>query len=579
MITMFHLHYTMISDLVALLSYLFVFLLFMGYVLLIFCVFNGESLPFVPCLAKIYLTLFFSFSLLYNMYEHVFNYELWLIFNNAYSILEGSDYFFANDNSEQSGGPNHFYQYAPYGAGENGGMETALLINSVALNKTSTSQYIPWNITTGMVSAQRVLSSMVDYAEESNKRLFMFLNEHCNHLLQLPTGHTNILKDFMAMDPNFPIKRVHLDLLHTPQGVQGGVYVLGFDHSDAHYTGSAIRLYTRILSHLDCESENSFLYNGIRANGGMDNLTVTLPYTFENYMSKYYSITKTSTVSPIELHILRTFTQYEARIYEQAILSYHNSSLNQTDVNFNFKWDPDNFKPLTGRTHHVTINALDTNNNVVSTYHSVSEASSHTGFVRQSVMRYINHHIYTYSPLLDQPIKLVSPDYSAKSGTLNNVNDTAKIPIIGFDRESLSPNVVGILDENKSLVGTFKNFKEAGKFLDIKQVATVTRFLNMNTATVGTLAGSIGYFYFVSHPLSSFHSTARKPVLLVDTRTNKYEWFDSGRQVEKKYPLRCINYTDKDKLYLDRYKLTTNADTTNMERVNTHDELFVLIRN
>lgn len=111
--------------------------------------------------------------------------------------------------------------------------------------------------------------------------------------------------------------------------------------------------------------------------------------------------------------VLQTYTQYEARIYEQALQAFCKPQLNGPgDVVFNNTWDPKDVRPSKlGPFIAITESGRSIE------FLSINSATDILGISRKTIATVLNYpNIYVESPKLSEKCRFVEPHLPIKSG-------------------------------------------------------------------------------------------------------------------------------------------------------------------
>jgi hypothetical protein len=201
------------------------------------------------------------------------------------------------------------------------------------------------------------------------------------------------------------------------------------------------------------------------------------------------------------LFILRSITQFEARLYEQFLLTEFRPQLNSNytvvfpfsnrDISAYQKYDSS--KP-------IEVIGGD-NSQFLMKFTSKNRAAIALGIPKTSLDRYINLKNFTiYSPVLEMDVYLIdsskplsedSPSYTTTDGVLT---------ITGVDLYALPKGkLFALLLDKKSLFGVYDNPTQAAKSLDGKSDSRyISRYINLERpVVVGQDKTSV---YFVMNP-------------------------------------------------------------------------------
>lgn len=103
-------------------------------------------------------------------------------------------------------------------------------------------------------------------------------------------------------------------------------------HTKAFYIGSTLNFLNRFQQHLRTKIKltNNKLYPHVNNNGGRSNFWWFPIYSQPNLINQFTSLYPNVTINPHPhtLPILRSFTLYQIRIIEQALISFYHPNLN-----------------------------------------------------------------------------------------------------------------------------------------------------------------------------------------------------------------------------------------------------------
>jgi hypothetical protein len=238
-----------------------------------------------------------------------------------------------------------------------------------------------------------------------------------------------------------------------------------------------------------------------------------------------------------ELKILLSFTQFEARIYEQVLLSYYSPSLNNSiSVTFGFvNWQPD-----INNKYKVNIEVYDKFYHLISSFPSKQLATKELDLGLTTINRYLNKKFMVESPKLEMDIYIVDPSKPLLDEPLEYFDYTELPTITEIDLFNLPQNkLVALLSDKVTMFGTYHNAPEATILLDNKKESKyIGRYINKEKLVK---AGD-KLLYFVMHPdYKDNLSLRRKPlsarntnsIVLVDTIENTALRFPTIKNIQK----------------------------------------------
>lgn len=213
---------------------------------------------------------------------------------------------------------------------------------------------IPWYNTQNIVKAREVLIDMYNYFDEDSA-VKVFLKNNCTHLLKAPTQDTGVCKQYFDLN-NWNITNKNQlttkasNSLFNSLPSKTGVYTIFSIPSKNFYIGSTTDLEARFSNHYsDAKSKNLRsrpLYSEVYKVGGFNNFIWSHTVSTINYFKKFILNNLEYTNDYKVFRVLQTFTQYEVRIYEQALKKYVKPQLNgQGDITFTLDWDSIDSRP------------------------------------------------------------------------------------------------------------------------------------------------------------------------------------------------------------------------------------------
>lgn len=257
--------------------------------------------------------------------------------------------------------------------------------------------YIPWNITPGVIKAQETLQSIANHIITTiGPNESQFLAEHLSPLLNPLPEYSHIPKTFLSeatykernrsfnFTPNCTISSVL-----TPYSGQAMIYSFtdsSFSRSNT-YIGLTQDPLSRIFKHsYDSthyrSSKTGLLYPYMQKVGGFSNIIFNILESYPSYLTIWHQ--SHPTITPEFQVILKAFTEFKMGIVEQTLMTNGGSPVgfNSIPTNFNFvNWVPngtistDSFFHLTST--HQLMNNLDKTNFDFTLYRSLAD---HVGF-------------------------------------------------------------------------------------------------------------------------------------------------------------------------------------------------------
>jgi hypothetical protein len=202
-----------------------------------------------------------------------------------------------------------------------------------------------------------------------------------------------------------------------------------------------------------------------------------------------------------EMYILRSLTQFEARIYEQSLITKFKPSLNNTNiVTFPFtNW-------VEGETglndpKDVYVMAKSKDNSLTMNFSSLNAAVTSLGIAKTTLRRYLNYkNCYLKSPILEKEFIIFNTKYPLLKGKPDTETPTNYEPITDIDLYKLEPGkLYAYLMDKNTLFSTFKSPNEAAALLDGKKDSKyISRYINLDRPVI--VGPDRIAVYFLMHP-------------------------------------------------------------------------------
>jgi len=324
-----------------------------------------------------------------------------------------------------------------------------------------------------------------------NSALYVYLTNNCKWLLQPLNYKTNIkciLNNNLILT-TFPSHKIKEKLTNNsnPSNYLGkaGCYMFTNCKHNFQYVGSAIDLFTRYRSHIINSNRSEKgrlnpLYKSVKS-FGWDQFIWNPIIIFPNHYLEYLKH-NSETLSLKYKYILQFFTQFESRIYEQALISHYHPKLNGNQiVVFPFmNWDIYQNK-IFYLNQSIPITTMNEDKSFTYYFESINEAVKILGIPNTSLRRYTNLINYSiFSPKLKinlfiiDPSKPFSKDKPQYSNT-KNLQDILNIDILNLKK--------GILyaynKDKKTILDTFYSPGDAAQKLDGKKDSKyISRYIN-----------------------------------------------------------------------------------------------------
>lgn len=296
----------------------------------------------------------------------------------------------------------------------------------------------------------------------SNDILAIWIKDNLGHLLVAPVGDTNILKSSVTnaeLDKGEPLSIRFVSKIHSNNT---GVYAAL--NNKGLYIGSAKSFKTRWLDRYSNTKEKWFLPLE------RDSFKYTeLAFTNLHHTQFYKDHPNVqSEFSHRYLDILFSFSTYELRLLEQAVISYTSPSHNTNKVvTIPSYWNPNKTNGLYGA-RPVDVKLIDTGE--VFSCRSIKEAELITGIMNWGTSgvsgsaSYSNIGNNLYSPKLNKKVTFIDPNLE---NTRVYVRPKAA-EIVGVPYDTIPAGEVWVYNSSIELVKIFKNAKDAAEFYKIK---------------------------------------------------------------------------------------------------------------
>jgi hypothetical protein len=242
---------------------------------------------------------------------------------------------------------------------------------------------------------------------------------------------------------------------------------------------------------------NNKLYSFVRENGGWDYMEGQAILTTPNHIIKFLRKNSNYRLDLNKIYKLRSLTQFEIRVQEQAIINYLKPNLNSSHfIIYSFIiWIPtytptikNNIKLKVFNASNGPINNSYILNNIglITEFDSIGNAATDLGVSKTSISRYINTISSLESPLLELVVFIIDLNRPLTNKTVT-FDDTklfgrtdtrsSQPHISDFDLYSLPIGKLVVLNSEKDPINyycpalwrsVFKNSAEAALILDKK---------------------------------------------------------------------------------------------------------------
>jgi NUMOD1 domain len=383
-----------------------------------------------------------------------------------------------------------------------------------------------------MVKARATLLDMYNHFEQGSP-VKSFIDSNCIYLTKPPVGDTGITKTYFDISDwtinnklKMPVTMGN-ELTNSLQG-KTGVYTLHSMPSGKFAIGSTTDFDVRFTNHYsDCLNPKLYsrlLYVEVNKVGGWDQFlwepTVYTPNYYLDFIKYNLDYTSDNKV----FRVLQTFTQYHARIYEQALQAYYQPELNGPgDITFTTTWDPNDVRP--SKLGERPLLAITENGKTIE-FLSMNSAADILGTSRKTISTVMNYvDTYVSCPTLGEKCRFVEPHLPTKSG--NPYSSPYAAPDLeGIDYNKLPTERIYAFTESFELHSDYANSIEAAKACGLNNYYNVSRYINKRFVKC-IIGGAAIKLLFAQNPLSK---GGRKPVTCLDTTTNTLTRYSSVNQ-------------------------------------------------
>lgn len=356
--------------------------------------------------------------------------------------------------------------------------------------------YTTINIKEGSQVLLRMYNSLTDPVVK------LYIQNNCLHLMYLDKFTKEITKKYY---PYYVVdgqdKQGHPSLY---TGMSGCYAFLCLKTGD-YYVGSAVCLNTRYKAHKVNSSRperggSNSLYLSVRRHGWHNFIWSPLLIT-NNYINNFTKENPEHELSLESLFILRSLTQFEARLYEQVFFTQFRPKLNSSyTVVFPFSnWEESAYLMNDG-SKPVEVRVGD-NREFLMKFSSKNRAALSLGIPKTTLDRYINLKNFSiHSPVLDMDVFLIDPSKPLSEDSPSYTTTDAVTVITGVDLHALAKGkLFALLLNKKSLFGIYDNPNQAAKILDGKSDSRyISRYVNLERAVV--VGQDKTPVYFVMNP-------------------------------------------------------------------------------
>nr|YP_009072388.1 truncated GIY-YIG endonuclease [Sclerotinia borealis]AHX83030.1 truncated GIY-YIG endonuclease [Sclerotinia borealis] len=311
----------------------------------------------------------------------------------------------------------------------------------------------------------------------------LFIKNNCLHLMSLDKYTKEINpKDFIDYPIDGPDKQGHPSLYAG----KSGCYAFLCLKTGDYYVGSAICLNTRYKTHKVRSSRperggSTSLYLSVREHGWHNFIWRPLIVT-SNYINNFIKQNPEHELSLESLFILRSLTQFEARLFEQVLLTQFRPKLNSNyTVVFPYSNKEISAYIIFEGSKPLEVRVGD-NAEFSMKFSSKNRAAVSLGIPKTTLDRYINLKIFTiYSPVLEMDVYLIDPSKPLSEDSPSYTTTDGVMTITGVDLYALAKGKLFALSlDKKSLFGIYDNPSKAAMSLDGRSDSRyISRYINL----------------------------------------------------------------------------------------------------
>jgi hypothetical protein len=456
---------------------------------------------------------------------------------------------------------------------------------------------IPWLKTKNIERAQLILNKMLNSLDEESS-LYKYLDSECRWLLKSLKGSFSIKvlesnkAKYVFSETSYKLNSNQTDTENHPRSFSGksGTYLFTNLITNPQYIGSSIDLYNRYKSHMinslrPHRGGKTPLYNSVRLNS-WNNFTWSPIIISTNHITSFFkknslNLSRMAMLTDQENYILRSFTQFEARIYEQSLIKEILPSLNNSlEVTFPFlNWKIGETGLTSNNESDMYIFAVSKDKSFSISFSSTNAAARSLGIPKTTLNRYVNYTNFPLeSPILGKEVYIINNKKPLLEGKpeYKNINHEN---ISDIDLYRLEPGkLYAYLMDKTTLLGIFKSPNEAAFLLDGKKDSKyISRYINLERPVIVGLDRIP--VYFTMHPdwknnrsgrtgnrWVEHKSSRSKSIVLVDTLEKtaiQYETVSdllTALGLNKSATSFVKRYMNPTKLYKNRYEFYYTED-------------------
>jgi len=177
-----------------------------------------------------------------------------------------------------------------------------------------------------------------------------------------------------------------------------------------------------------------------------------------NHVNKYLVETYGQYFDNNIYRILTCFSQYEVRLFEQAIQSYVNPSLNYGSVTFPVNWDPADLRLISNEIRPFIVDTGDK----TFTIPSIIEGERTLGISRKTIGTLLNDDKSVYCPNIKSSATFYEENHSISSQDpyLKQIPDI----VTPINTSNLPPRIIAAYDSSFNFIKSFSSATEAAQY-------------------------------------------------------------------------------------------------------------------
>ena len=330
----------------------------------------------------------------------------------------------------------------------------------------------------------------------------LYIQNNCLYLMSLDKLTKGIIqRDFVDYKVDGQDKHGHPSLYTG----KAGCYAFLCLKTGEYYVGSAICLYTRYKAHKVTSSRpekggSTSLYLSVRKHGWHNFIWKPLIIT-NNYINNFIKPNPEHELSLESLFILRSISQFEARLHEQFLLAEFRPKLNSSyTIVFPFSNREISAYQTQDSSKPIEVRGGD-NTQFLMKFSSKNRAAVSLGIPKTTLERYVNLKNFTiYSPVLEMDVYLIDPSKPLSEDSPSYTTTDGVMTITEVDLYALEKGkLFALLLDKKSLFGIYYNPSQAAKSLDDKSDSRyISRYINLERPVV--VGQDKTPVYFVMNP-------------------------------------------------------------------------------